>query len=156
MENDLYLESPVRCIISGKSAIGKSTLLVTLLFIIIDDFDKIFIYSPTIHQPVYRTKIKSFNIFFPLNVIQNILRENIPLDELDKRIEEIITHEDFRSSHLECESYENIDKIKNAQDYDSDIHNVIILNHLNNYQLNDERVLMLFKRSGTEIYQFLL
>ena len=36
--------------------------------------------------------------------------------------------------------------MKNAQDYDADIHNVIILDDLNKQQLNDERVQMLFKR----------
>ena len=146
MEKYLYPEPPVRCIISGKSASGKSTLLFKILFNIINDFDKIFIYSPTIHQPVYRTIIKCFNKFLPLNIIQNILREGIPLDELEKTIEEIINDEDFESSHIECESYENIDELKNPQDYDLNIHNVIILDDLNKQQLNDEKVQMLFKR----------
>ena len=78
MEKYLYPEPPVRCVISGKSTSGKSTLLFKILFNIINDFDKIFIYSPTIHQPVYRTIIKCFNNFLPLNIIQNILREDIP------------------------------------------------------------------------------
>ena len=146
MEKYLYPEPPVRCIISGKSASGKSTLLFKILFNIINDFDKIFIYSPTIHQPVYRTIIKCFNNFLPLNIIQNILREGIPLDEMDKTIEEIINDEDFESSHIECESYEDINELKNPQDYDSNIHNVIILDDLSKQQLNDERVQMLFKR----------
>ena len=146
MEKYLYPKSPVRCIISGESASGKSNLLFKILFNIINDFDKIFIYSPTIHQPVYRTMIKCFNNSLPLNIIQNILREGIPLDELDKTIEEIINNEDFKSSHIVCESYENIDELKNPQDYDSNIHNVIILDDLNKHQLNEERVQMLFKR----------
>ena len=146
MEKYLYPEPPVRCIISCKSASGKSTLLFKILFNIINKFDKIFIYSPTIHQPVYRTILRSFNNFLPLNVIQNIFREGIPLDELDKTIEEIINDEDFESSHIECESHENIDELKNPQDYDPNIHNVIILDDLNKQQLNDEKVQMLFKR----------
>ena len=100
MEKYLYPKPPVRCLISGKSASGKSTLLFKILFNI-NEFDKIFIYSPTIHQPVYRTILKSFNNFLPLNVIQNILREGIPLDELDRSIEEIINNEDFESSDIE-------------------------------------------------------
>ena len=95
MEKYLYPKPPVRCIISGKSASGKSNLLFKILFNIINDIDKIFIYSPTIHQPVYRTIIKSFNNFLPLNVIQNIFRGGIPLDELDRTIEEIINDEDL-------------------------------------------------------------
>ena len=102
MEKRLYPKPPVRCITSGKSASAKSILLFTIFFNIINDFDKIFIYSPTIHQPVYWTFIKCPNNFLPLEVIQNILREGIPLDELDRTIEETINDEDFESSHIEC------------------------------------------------------
>ena len=146
MEKHVYPEKPVRTIISGKSASGKSTLLFKILFNIINDFDKIYIFSPTIHQPTYQKIIKCFNSFLPLNVIQNILKEKISLDELDNTIEEIINHEDFEQSHIECENYENIDELKNAQEYDSDIHNVIIFDDLNKKQLEDERIQMLFKR----------
>ena len=137
VEKYVYPESPVRCIISGKSASGTSNLLFKILFNIINNFDKTNIYSPTIHQPVYKTNIRCLNNFLPLNVIQSFLSEVIPLDELDKTIEEIVTHEDFESSHIECESYEDINELKNAQDYDPDIHNVIILDDLNHQQLND-------------------
>ena len=37
----------------------------------------------------------------------------------------------LNQSNIECESYENIDELKNAQQYDSDIHNVIIFDDLN-------------------------
>ena len=82
MEKILYPEIPVRCIISGKSNSGKSTLLFKILFNIINEFDKIYIYSPTIHQPNYQKIIKCFQSFLPLNVIDNILKEDISLEEL--------------------------------------------------------------------------
>ena len=106
----------------------------------------IFFYSSTIHQPVNESFRKGFNNFLPFNVKQHFLREFIPLDELDKTLEETITHEDFESSHIKCESYENINELKNARDYDSDIHNVIFLDDLNKQQLSDERVQMVFER----------
>ena len=87
MEKYLYPEKPVRCIISGKSASGKSTLLFKILLNIINEFDKILIFSPTIHQPTYKTIIKCFNNFLPLNVIQNNLKEQIPLDVLSVSLE---------------------------------------------------------------------
>ena len=146
MEKLLYPEKPIRCIISGKSASGKSTLLFKILFDIITDFNKIFIYSPTIHQPVYQTLIKCLESFIPLNVIKNVLELKISLEELQPLIEEIINEEDFESSQIECESYDNIDELKNAQEYDPYKHNVIILDDLNKEQLNDKRVQMLFKR----------
>ena len=50
MKKLLHPNQPVRCIISGKSNSGKSSLLFKILFNIINEFDKIYIYSPTIHQ----------------------------------------------------------------------------------------------------------
>ena len=146
IEKYLYPEKLLRCIISGKSTSGKSTLLFKILFNIINDFDKILMFSPTIHQPTYKTIIKCFSNFLPLNVIQNILQEQIHLDELDTTIEEIINDEDFESSHIECESYDNIDELKDPQEYESDIQTVIILDDLNKQQLQDPGVQMLFKR----------
>ena len=90
-----------------------------------------------------------------MNVIQYILREDTPLDELDKTIEENINDEDFESSHIDCESYEGIDELKNPQDYDPNIHNVIILDDLNKQPLNDERVQIL-KENVIIIFQLLL
>ncbi len=146
IEKYLHPEKPVRCIFSGKSASGKSTLLFKILFNIINDFDKNLIFSPTIHQSSYKTIIKCFNSFLPLKAIQNILKEKIPLDELDTIIEEIMNEEDFESSNIECESYDNIDELKDPQENESDIHTVIILDDLNKQQLQDPRVQMLFKR----------
>ena len=103
MEKILYPETPVRCIISGKSNSGKSTLLFKFLFNITNNFDKIYIYSPTIHQPNYQKLIKCFQNFLPLNVIDNILKEDIDLEDLDDIIEEIVQDEDFVSSPIEFE-----------------------------------------------------
>ena len=99
MDKILYPEIPFRCLISGKSNSGKSTLLFKILFIIINNFDKIFIYSPTIHQTNYQKLIKCFQSFLPLNAIDNILQADIDLEDLDDIIEEIVQDEDFVSSH---------------------------------------------------------
>ena len=77
MEKLLYPNQPVRCIISGKSNSGKSTFLFKILVNINNDFDKIYIYSPTIHQTNYRKIKKCFKSFLPLNIIYNILQEDI-------------------------------------------------------------------------------
>ena len=66
MKKLLYPNQPVRCIISGKSNSGKSSLLFKILFNIINDFDKIYIHSPTIHQPSYQKIIKCFQSFFTI------------------------------------------------------------------------------------------
>ena len=69
IEKYLCAEKPVRCIISGLSASGKSTLLLEMLFNIINDCDKSLFSSPTLHQTNYKTINKRFNSFVPLNVI---------------------------------------------------------------------------------------
>ena len=75
----------------------------------------IFIHSPTIHQPNYQKIIKCFQSFLPLNVIDNILNEDISLEELDDVIEVIVNDEDFVSSEIEIEFYDNINEMKDAK-----------------------------------------
>ena len=127
MEKILYPTKPVQCIISGKSSSGKSTLILKILFQIITELDKIYIYSPTIHQDSYQNNIKCCNSFLPLNVINNILQEDIAFEDWDDIIEVIINKPDFERSPIECESYENIDESKDAQEYDGEKQNIIIL-----------------------------
>ena len=127
---------------SGKSNSGKSTLLFKILFNILNDFDKIYIYSPTIHQPAYQKLIKCFQSFLPLNVINKILKEDISLEELDDVIEVIVSDEEFVSCEIEIEAYDTIEELKDAQEYEADKHNIIILDDLSKDQLNDKRVQM--------------
>ena len=49
MEKTLYPIKPVRCIIAGPSECGKSVFLTNLNLIIINDYNKIYIYSPSLH-----------------------------------------------------------------------------------------------------------
>ena len=53
-------------------------------------------------------------------------KQDIDLEDLDDIIEEIVQDEDFVSSEIEFEFYDNIDEMKDAQEYDSDKHNIII------------------------------
>ena len=50
MDKFLYPTHPVRCIITGPSQCGKTVFLTNLIVIIITEFDKIYIYSPSLHQ----------------------------------------------------------------------------------------------------------
>ena len=44
MENVLYPQHPVRCIITGPSECGKSVCLTSLILKIVNDYDKFYIY----------------------------------------------------------------------------------------------------------------
>ena len=57
MEKFLYPTHPVRCIISGPSNSGKSFFLTNLILNIINEYHKIYIYSPSLHQILYQKKL---------------------------------------------------------------------------------------------------
>ena len=74
MERLLYPNHTVRCILTGPSCSGKSAFLPNLILNIINEFDKIYIYSPSL-QDLYQKLIKCFSNYIPLDIIPNILNE---------------------------------------------------------------------------------
>ena len=50
MEKFLNPNHPVRCFITGPSECGKSVFLTNLILNFINEYDKIYIYSPSHHQ----------------------------------------------------------------------------------------------------------
>ena len=61
MEKFLYPTHPIRFIITGPSESGKSYFSTNLVLNIIDEYDKICIYSPSLHQDLYQKLIKCFS-----------------------------------------------------------------------------------------------
>ena len=61
MEKFLYSFHPVSCIITGPSECGKSVFLTNLILNIINEYDKIYIYSPSLHQDFHQKLFKCFN-----------------------------------------------------------------------------------------------
>ena len=72
MEKILYPNHPVPCIITGPSECGKSVFLTNLILKIINEFDKIYIYSPSLHQDSYQNLISSFVIIYQFTISQKI------------------------------------------------------------------------------------
>ena len=60
MEKKLCLQHPVRCIKTGPSNVSKSVFLTNLILNIFNEYDKIYIYSPSLHQDLYQKLIKCF------------------------------------------------------------------------------------------------
>ena len=137
----LYPIHPVRCIITGPSECGKSVFLTNLILNIINEYDKIYIYSPSLHQDLYQRLIKCFINYIPIHIIQNILNE----EDIDIVIEEVINNKDFEKSNTEIETFESIEELKYPQDYEND--SIIILDDLNQKEMDDPRVQAMFKRS---------
>ena len=125
MEKFLYPKHPVRCMITGPSEYGKSVFVTNLISKIINEYDKIYIYSPSLHQDLYQNLIKCFFNYIPINIIPNILNEA----DIDIVIEEIVNNEDFEKSDSEIEIFESIEELKFPQEYENK--SIIILDDLN-------------------------
>ena len=89
MEKFLYPTHPVRCNITGPSECGKSVFLTNIILNIINEYDKLYINSPSGHQDLHQKIIKSFSNFIPIHIIPNILNEN----DIDMVIEEIVNND---------------------------------------------------------------
>ena len=55
MEKFLYPNFPVRSITAGPSECGKSLFSTNLILNEINEYNKIYIYSPSLHQDLYRS-----------------------------------------------------------------------------------------------------
>ena len=140
MKKYLYPQHPVRCIITGPSNVGKSVFLTHTILNIFNEFDKIYIYSPSLHQDLYQKLIKCFNNYIPIHIIPNNLNE----EDIDLVIGEVVFIKDFEKSDTEIETCESIEELKFPQGYDDG--GIIILDHVNEKEKNDPSVQAMFKR----------
>ena len=141
MDKILYPTHPLRCIITGPSNAGKSFFLTNLILNIINEYDKIYIYSPSLHQDLYQKLLKCFSNYIPIHIIPNILNE----EDVDIVIDEIVNNKDFEKSDTAIETYESIEELKFPQEYNDG--GIIILDDLKEKEMNDPRVQAMFKRS---------
>ena len=140
MEKFLYPNHPCRVIITGPSECGKSVFLTNLILNIINEYDKIYIYSPSLHQDLYQKLIKCFSNYIPIHIIPNILNE----EDIDIVIEEIFKNKDFEKSVTEIETFDNIEELKFPQEYENN--SIIILDDLNEKEINNDKIQAMFKR----------
>ena len=96
MEKLLYPNHPIRCIITGPSEYCKSVFLTILMLNNINEQDKLFIYSPSLHQDLYQKLIKCFSGYTSINIIPNILNE----EDVDIVIEKTVNNKDFENQIL--------------------------------------------------------
>ena len=81
MKVKLYPKSPVRVVISGPSGCGKTCLLTKLITEIINDYNEIYIYSPSIHQETYQKLIECFEQNIPPKSISKILKNKKTIED---------------------------------------------------------------------------
>ena len=141
MEKFLYPNHPIRCNITGASECGKSVFLTNLILNIINEYDKIYIYSSSLHQDFYQKLIECFSNYTPIKIIPNILNEK----DIVLVIEKVVNNKDFEKSNTEIETHENLGELKFPQEYE--VGGIIKLDDLNEKERNDSRVEAMFKRS---------
>ena len=141
MNKILYPSHPCRCIITGPSNVGKSHFLTNVILNIINEYDKIYIYSPSLHQDLYQRLNICFSNYIPNHIIPNILNE----EDIDIVIEEVINNKDVQKSNIEIETFDNIEGMKYPQEYENN--SIIILDDLNQKEMDDPRVQAMFKRT---------
>ena len=112
MDKYLYPTHPLRCIITGPSECGKSVFLTNLILNFINEYDKIYIYSPSLHQDLYQKLIKCFSNYIPFHIFPNILNE----EDIDIVIEEVINNIDIEKTDTELETYGSIEELKFTQE----------------------------------------
>ena len=145
MDKILYPSHPVRCIITGPSECGKSYFLSNIILNIINEYDKLYIYSPSIHQNLYQKLIRCFRNYIPINIIPNILNE----ENIDIVIEELVNNKDFQKSNTEIETFDNIEELRYSQDCEDN--SIIILDDLNEKEINSDKIQAMFKRGRHNI-----
>ena len=145
MDKVLYPNHPCRCIIAEPSNVGKSYFLTNLILSIINENDKIYIYSSSLHQELYQKLIKCFSNYIPINIIPNILNE----EDIDIVIEDIVDNKNFEKTNTEIETFDNIEELKFPQEKENN--KIIILDDLNQKEMDDSRVQAMFKRSRHNI-----
>ena len=92
---------------------------------IFNDFEKLYIYSPSLHQDLHQKLIKCFTNYIPIIVIPSFLSE----EDLDLKIDKIDDDKDFEKSEREIETYESIKEFKFPQEYEDE--GLIILDDSN-------------------------
>ena len=140
MEKFHYPNHPVRCIITAPSECGESVFLTKLILNISNEYDKIYIYSPSLHQDLHQKLIKCFGYYIPIYIIPKILNEN----DIDIVVEELVNNKDFEKSDTELETFDSTEEMKYPQEYENN--SVIILDDLNEKELNNNKIQALFKR----------
>ena len=141
MDKILYPNHPVHCIITGSTCSGKSMFQAKLISNNIKEFDKIYIYQPSLHQDLYQKVIKCFNKYMSIHIIPNFFNE----EDIHLVVDEVVNNKDFEKSDTEIEAYESIEELQFPQEFDDG--GIKKLDDLKEKEMNDHRVQAMFKVS---------
>ena len=84
---------------------------------LINEFEKIYNYSPSPHQNLYQKLNYYFTKFIQINIIPNIFNE----EDIIIVIEETVSDKDFEKSNIAIETYESIEELKFPQEIEDGV-----------------------------------
>ena len=131
MEKISYPNHPVMCIITGPTECGKLVFVSNLILKNLNEFEK---------TCLYQKLIKYFINCIPIHRIPIILNE----EDIDIVIDEVVNTKDFEKTDTEIETFDNIEEIKYAQEYENN--SIIILDELNEKGIENDKIQATFKR----------
>ena len=128
------------CCQTEQSNVGKSVFLLNLNLNNINEYDKIYIYSTSLHQNLYQKLIKCFSNYILFHIIRNLLN----VEDIDIVIDELINNKVFQKSDTEMETFDPMEELKYPREYKNN--SIIILDDLNEKKINNDKIQAIFKR----------
>lgn len=127
-----------RMLIIGPSGCGKTTLLMRLLLENgLLNYDKLYVFSKSLHQPEYKCLIEGFKNGLPKSTILELIRsargiktEESSIDEFAFGLRVIRDDENKKPSDIEAEFYDSAEDIPNPTELDSNLRNLIIFDDI--------------------------
>ena len=133
--SNIFPES-FRCLIIGQSGSGKTALLMRMVLQDnILDYNKLFVFGRSLHQPEYQVLKAGFEHKLPKCEITQILNINSMINELDDKPEHVAAGlaqelDDDEKVDISCEFYEDPGDIPDPKDFDKEDKNLIMFDDI--------------------------
>ena len=105
--------------------VEKDFLLTNLFSNNNNEFETMYIHSPSLHKDLYQKTKKCFINYIPIHIIPKFLNG----EDIDLIIDEIVNDEDFEISDTEIETYESKEGLKHPQEIEDG--GIIIMDYSN-------------------------
>ena len=133
--SDMFPES-FRALIIGQSGSGKTSVLLRMLLEDnLLDYNKLFVFGRSLHQPEYQILKAGFENRLPKSCIVDILKYNALINDFEDKPENVAAGlgqdlDDTEKGDIACEFYEDPTTIPDPKDFDKNDKNLIIFDDI--------------------------